>query len=39
MCIRDRYCEDDSIAALLLALHRLRPGERNRKVVEFIGQL
>ena len=33
------YCEDDSIAALLLALHRLGPGERNRKVLEFIGQL
>jgi len=33
------YCEDESIAALLLALHRLRPGERTKKVREFIGQL
>lgn len=33
------YCEDDKMAALLLALHRLSAGERNRKVAEFIGQL
>lgn len=33
------YCEDDKVAALLLALHRLSAGERNRKVHEFIQQL
>lgn len=33
------YCEDDNIAALLLALHRLGSKERERKVREFIGQL
>ena len=33
------YCEDDSIAALLLALHRLGPGERARRVRTFMGQL
>ena len=33
------YCEDDKMAALLLALHRLSGGERNRRVVEFMGQL
>src|SRR5665811_1452508 len=26
------YCEDDKIASLLLALHRLKPAMRNRKV-------
>jgi len=32
------YCEDDKVAALLLALHRLRASERNRKIEEFLGQ-
>ena len=31
------YCEDDKVAALLLALHRLSAGDRNRKVQEFLG--
>lgn len=33
------YCEDDSIASLLLSLHRLKPTVRNRKVDDFLGQL
>ena len=33
------YCEDDSIAALLLALHRLESRDRNIKVRDFLGQL
>ena len=33
------YCEDDNIASLLLALHRLKPTARNRKVADFLGQL
>ncbi len=33
------YCEDDNIASLLLALHRLRSGERSRRVQEFIEKL
>lgn len=33
------YCEDDKVAALLLALHQLGKVERNQKVQEFIGQL
>jgi transcriptional regulator with XRE-family HTH domain len=33
------YCEDDSIASLLLTLHRLKPTARNRKVDDFLGQL
>lgn len=33
------YCEDDKVASLLLALHRLEPGARNRRVNDFIGQL
>lgn len=33
------YCEDDKIALLLLALHRLEPNARERKVDEFLGQL
>ena len=33
------YCEDDSIASLLLSLHRLKPAMRNRKVDDFLGQL
>jgi transcriptional regulator with XRE-family HTH domain len=33
------YCEDDSVAALLLALHKLKPAARERKVREFMGQL
>jgi transcriptional regulator with XRE-family HTH domain len=33
------YCEDDKIAALLLALHGLGIGERNRQVQRFMEQL
>ncbi len=33
------YCEDDSIASLLLSLHRLKPTVRHRKVEDFLGQL
>jgi transcriptional regulator with XRE-family HTH domain len=33
------YCEEDSIASLLLSLHRLKPTVRNRKVEDFLGQL
>ena len=33
------YCEDDKVAALLLALHKMKPAARDRKVQEFIGQL
>jgi len=33
------YCEDDKVASLLLALHRLDPGVRSRRVDDFIGQL
>ena len=32
------YCEDDQVAELLLALHRLRPAERDRKVQDILGQ-
>jgi transcriptional regulator with XRE-family HTH domain len=30
------YCEDDNVAALLLALHKLKPTARDRKVGEFL---
>lgn len=30
------YCEDDK-AALLLALHKLKPGARDRTVAELLG--
>jgi transcriptional regulator with XRE-family HTH domain len=33
------YCEDDKIASLLLALHRLGARARDRKVEEFLGQM
>jgi transcriptional regulator with XRE-family HTH domain len=33
------YCEDDKVAALLLALHKLGTGERNRQVQRFTEQL
>jgi transcriptional regulator with XRE-family HTH domain len=33
------YCEDDNVAALLLALHQMKPAARDRKVFEFIGAL
>jgi len=33
------YCEDDNVAALLLALHQLKPGARDRKVAELLGQV
>jgi hypothetical protein len=28
------YCEDDQVAALLLALRQLKPGARGRKVAK-----
>lgn len=33
------YCEDDKVAALLLALHKLNAGERNRTVQKLTEQL
>ena len=33
------YCEDDRIASLLLALHRLSAKAKDRKVEDFLGQL
>ena len=30
------YCEDDKVARLLLALHKLSHAERNRQVTEFV---
>ncbi len=33
------YCEDDKVAELLLALHGLGIGERNRRVQKFTEQL
>ena len=33
------YCEDDKVAALLLALNQLKPAARDRKVAELLGQL
>ena len=33
------YCEDDKVATLLLALHGLGIGERNRIVQKFVEQL
>ena len=33
------YCEDDKVAALLLALHQLKPAARDKKVTELLGQL
>lgn len=33
------YCEDDVVAALLLALHKLDAIERGRKVDAFLGQM
>lgn len=33
------YCEDTSIASLLLALHKLDKIKRGRKVEHFLGQL
>jgi hypothetical protein len=33
------YCEDDKVAALLLALHQLKPGARDRKVTELLGMV
>ena len=33
------YCDDDKIATLLLALHKMKPAARDRKVAEFMGQL
>ncbi len=33
------YCEDDGVAALLMALHSLDARERGRKIEVFLGQL
>lgn len=33
------YCEDDKVAALLLALHKLGTVERNRQIQRFTEQL
>ncbi len=33
------YCEDDKVAALLLALHKLGNAERNRRVQKWLEQL
>lgn len=33
------YCEDDNVASLLLALHRLKPAMRNCKIDDFLAQL
>ncbi len=33
------YCEEDKVAALLLALHKMKPGARERKVAELLGQI
>jgi hypothetical protein len=33
------YCEDDKVATLLLALHKLKPGARDRKVAELLNQI
>ena len=33
------YCEDDKVAALLLALHKLKPAARDKNVVELLGNL
>jgi hypothetical protein len=31
------YCEDDKVAALLLALHQMKPAARDSKVAEWLG--
>jgi hypothetical protein len=31
------YCEDDKVASLPLALHKLELGARDRKVAEMLG--
>ncbi len=33
------YCEDDKVAALLLALHKLKPWVRDKKVAELLGMV
>ena len=33
------YCEYDKVAALLLALHKLKSGARDWKVTEMLGQV
>lgn len=33
------YCEDDNVAEILLALHQMKPGARDRKVAELLGLL
>ena len=33
------YCEDDKVASLLLALHRLGAKARDRKIDDFLGQI
>ena len=33
------YCEDDKVAALLLALHQMKPAARDRKAAELLDQI
>ena len=33
------YCEDDNVAASLLALHQLKPAAKDRKVAELLGMV
>lgn len=33
------YCEDDKVAELLLALHKMKPAARDRKVQELLAQI
>lgn len=33
------YCEDDKLAALLLALHKMKPAARDKKMAELLVQL
>lgn len=33
------YCADDKVATLLLTLHQLKPGARDKKVAELLAQL
>ena len=33
------YCEDDTVAALLLALHQMKPAARERAVSHFLAQV
>lgn len=33
------YCEDEKVAALLLALHQMKPASRDKKVAELLDQI